>query len=128
MQTMTCPAAGSGPLRALLIAVFIAAFMPVAAQAHPPEELLLSYDAAKRQLAVRITHSSREPARHYVRKVEVVKNKALIVSASYSDQAGAAFSYTYPLEAGPGDLVEVTAACSVFGSKTERLDMRGTLR
>lgn len=126
MEKNARPAA-SGLLAALLIAALFGALPPGAA-AHPPEELLLNYDAAKRLLTVQITHNTRDPQRHFVRKIEVAKNKAVAVSTSYNAQSGSVLSYTYSLEAGPGDLVEVTATCSVFGNKTERLDMRGTLR
>jgi len=119
---------GTAALAIALAALFVlASASPLAA--HAPDQIQLTYDAAKRLLTVQITHDSGTPDKHYVKKVEIKKNGKTITTADYTKQTGKeTFSYTYPLEAGSGDVIEVTATCNMIGSKTEKLDMRKTLR
>jgi hypothetical protein len=52
-----------------------------------------------------------------------------IATTEYQSQPGqTTFAYVYPVEIGDGDVLEVKATCSVFGSKTAKLDMRKTPR
>jgi hypothetical protein len=60
-----------------------------------------------------------------VKKVEIKRADKTIASTDYQSQPGqATFAYVYPVEIGAGDVLEVTATCSIFGSKTAKLDMR----
>jgi hypothetical protein len=109
-------------LRLLTITVGLLALVTTAS-AHGPSEVSLSYDAAIRMLTVRITHNSSSPASHYISKVEIRRDGAMLLTTDYQSQpAAATFSYTYPVEAG-GGTVEVKASCSVFGSRTQKLDL-----
>jgi hypothetical protein len=106
----------------ILMIALLPALLPATGAAHPPKEVALSYDRAKHMLEVRITHSSPNPAAHYINKVEIKKNNQTISAAEYQSQPGqATFAYLYPVGIGPVDVLEVTVACSVFGSKTEKL-------
>jgi len=98
------------------------ALLPAPGGAHPPKEVVLTYDQAKQTLEVRITHVVSDPAKHFIEKVEIRKAGKTISQTEYQSQPGPeTFSYTYPLDAAPGDLIEVKASCSIFGSKTEKL-------
>ena len=113
----------------ILMIALLPALLPASGAAHPPKEVVLSYDQAKHTLEVRITHISKDPASHYIKKVEIKKNGKASGVTEYQSQPGPeTFSYTYPLDAAPGDVIEVKATCSYFGSKTEKLDMRKTPR
>lgn len=91
--------------------------------AHPPSEVTLSYDETEKTLTVTITHTTKDPAGHYVKSVEIKKNgKSLGVHSYQSQLDTSTFSYTYKVSASRGDLLEVIAVCNKFGSKT------GTLR
>ncbi len=96
--------------------------LPFPAAANAPKEVLLTYDATARTLTVRITHSSSSPTFHYIEKVEIKKGGKTIASTEYQSQPDqATFSYAYPIEAAPGDVLDVKVGCSIFGSRTEKL-------
>jgi hypothetical protein len=112
-----------------LMTILLTALFPATGGANSPQEVVLSYDQAKRTLEVRITHASKDPATHYVKKVEIRKADKTIAATEYQSQPGeATFAYVYPVEIGPEDVIEVKATCSIFGSKTAKLDMRKTPR
>ena len=124
---------GRGRLHGVAVCILMTALLlvllPAPGAANPPKEVVLSYDQAKHTLEVRITHPSQNPAAHYIKKVELKKNDRTISATEYQSQPGqATFAYVYPVEIGAGDVLEVKVTCSVFGSKTEKLDMRKTPR
>jgi len=115
--------------REVLAIVMLAPFLPFAfpslAAASAPDEVALSYDAGKRTLEVKITHPSKAPQRHYIEKVEVSKNGSFVTQGEYKEQpAQATYSYTYTVDAAPGDTLEAKAICSILGSKTGKLTVR----
>ena len=106
----------------LMMAAILMVLFPTPGAAHAPKEVVLSYDQAKHTLEVRITHSSSSPTFHYIKKVELKKNGQTVSVNEYKSQPDqATFSYVYPVEVGRADVLEVTATCSIFGSKTKKL-------
>jgi len=106
----------------VLSAILLIAGFPLPAAAHSPKDVVLTYDQAKKTLEVRITHNVKDPASHYVKKVEIKKNGKTSAVTEYQSQPGPeTFSYTYPLDAAPGDLIEAKGTCVIFGSKTGNL-------
>lgn len=113
----------------VLMTILLAALFPASGEANSPQEVVLSYDQTRHMLEVRITHASKDPAAHYVKKVEIRRADKTIATTGYQSQPGeATFAYVYPVEIGAGEVLEVTVTCSVFGSKTAKLDMRKTPR
>jgi hypothetical protein len=113
----------------MLMTILLPALLPASGGANPPQEVVLSYDQTRHTLEVRITHASKDPATHYVKKVEIKRADKTIAAAEYQSQPGeATFAYVYPVEIGDGDLLDVKVTCSIFGSKTAKLDMRKTPR
>jgi hypothetical protein len=113
---------GSAVTVCILMTALLLALLPAPGRAHSPKEVILTYDRAKQTLEVRITHPSQNPAAHYIKKVELKKNGQTISTTEYQSQPEkTTFVYSYPLDAAPGDVIEVKAACSYFGSKTEKL-------
>jgi hypothetical protein len=113
---------GGAVAACILMTVLLLALLPAPGGAHPPKEVVLSYDQAKHTLEVRITHPSPNPAAHYIKKVELKKNGQTISATEYQSQPGQeTFVYVYPAEIGAVDVLEVKVTCSVFGSKTEKL-------
>lgn len=105
-------------------ALMLFAWLPLGAWAHAPKEVVLSYDQARKMLSVQISHLAKNPASHYVSKVEIKKNGQAVPAAEYQKQPQQdPFVYEYPLDAAPGDSVEVKATCNMFGSKTTKLDI-----
>ena len=93
-------------------------FFPMVANAHPPASVELTYNAEKQILEVKITHASSNLDKHYVKKVVIKKNGEAVGGSDYTNQPEKElFIYTYTLVVAPGDLLEVKATCSVFGSK-----------
>ena len=112
-------------VKGVLLTALLQLGLPFPAAAHSPKEVLLSYDAAAKTLTVQITHSSSSPTYHYIEKVEIKKGGKVISTTDYKSQPDkATFSYVYPIEAGPGDVLEAKASCSVFGSKSEKLTVK----
>ncbi|MEW6334962.1 MAG: hypothetical protein AB1558_11900 [Thermodesulfobacteriota bacterium] len=111
--------------KALSLTALLQLGLPFRAAANAPQEVRLSYEAASKNLTVRITHGSAWPAFHYIEKVEIKKGGKTVSSTEYSSQpAQETFSYVYPVEASPGDLLEVRVSCSIFGSSTEKLTVK----
>lgn len=109
-------------VKGVLFTTLLQLGLPFQAVANAPKEVILSYDAAARKLTVRITHSSSSPGVHYIDEVEIKKGGKTIATTEYKSQPDqATFSYVYPIDAAPGDVLEVKASCSIFGSKTEKL-------
>ena len=105
----------------LFITLLLLGF-PFHAAANAPKEVLLTYDSVARTLTVQITHSSSSPGFHYIQKVEIKKGEKTISTTDYKSQPDqATFSYVYPIEAAPGDVLDVKVSCSIFGSRTEKL-------
>ena len=106
--------------RALVIlvsALFILSLL-LAASAHDPQNMDVFYDFSTQTLVVKITHPSNNPDKHYVKEVVVKKNGAVVQRGSYTKQDGDVFTYTYKVQATAEDVFEVTAICSIQGSKT----------
>jgi hypothetical protein len=109
-------------VKGVLLTTLLQLGLPFPAAANAPKEVLLTYDAAAKTLTVQITHPSSSPTFHYIEKVEIKKGGKTISTTDYKSQPDqATFSYVYPIEAAPGDVLEAKASCSIFGSKTEKL-------
>jgi desulfoferrodoxin (superoxide reductase-like protein) len=101
---------------ALLAATMVLTY-PAVTQAHAPKDLALTYDNQSQNLQVKITHETSWKS-HYVGKVVVKKNDKVVETYEYTSQPDPKeFTYTYKVEAASGDVIEVTAACNIFGSK-----------
>ena len=95
---------------------------PVSAGAHSPKEVKLAYETSSQNLKVTITHASPFPSSHYIKSVEIKINGKTALTKEYNNQpAETPFTYAYDIAAAPGDILEVKASCSLYGSKTEKL-------
>lgn len=111
---------------ALAVAVLFLCFAcPPGVQAHAPRTVDLSYDLAQQVLTVTIDHWAVSTSTHFIEKVVIKKNGKVVEKMEYKSQPTAEeFSYTYNLPAEPGDRFEVTATCSVHGSKKSALTVK----
>ncbi|MGC9308360.1 MAG: PQQ-dependent sugar dehydrogenase [Thermoplasmatota archaeon] len=98
--------------------------MPMS-EAHPPSEMELSYDLENQTLTVTITHVTIEPRSHRIYLVEVEKNGELILEREYDEQPENTFTDIYNVAAQVGDVLTVTAYCSLYGSITKSLSVSG---
>ena len=53
----------------VLVTLLLPFLFPASGGANSPQEVVLSYDQTRHTLEVRITHASKNPAAHYVKKV-----------------------------------------------------------
>ena len=111
-------------LAILLILSACTGIAPVS-EAHPPSEMDLSYDLENQTLTVTVTHVTIEPQSHRVYLVEVEKNGELYLDREYDEQPDNTFTDTYNVEAQVGDVLTVTAYCSLYGSVTKSLSVSG---
>ena len=111
--------------KALLILSILCCLCPQMSFATSPQDMKLEYDANTQVLTVTITHPSSFPNYHYIKYVEIKKNGVDVMKNSYKNQpAQAIFTYTYKVSAAEYEELEVTATCSVYGSKTVNLTVR----
>jgi hypothetical protein len=74
------------------------------------------------ELTATITHTVADPTTHYVYRVAILVNGVPANTILYSSQpSDSQFTYHYPVNAAPGDLIEVTAECNIAGSITRAL-------
>ena len=104
----------------ILAAVAFFTIYPATASANAPKEVKLAYDVASKTLQATITHTPHSES-HYINKVEIKKNGEVVTLQEYTSQIGDTFAYSYKVEAVAGDVIELKASCSRFGSRTEKL-------
>ena len=104
----------------ILAAVAFFTLYPATAGANAPKEVKLAFDVASKTLGATITHTPHSDS-HYVQKVEIKKNGEVVTLQEYTSQTGDTFTYSYKVEAVAGDILEVKASCSRFGSRTAKL-------
>jgi hypothetical protein len=108
----------------ITLPVFFAAILsmliiPVIAAAHAPENIAFSYSQTSQMLTVTIMHDTPSPKSHYIKSVTFTKNGQPAGSYTYHSQPTTyEASYSYKIPAKIGDKIELTASCSVSGSKT----------
>ncbi len=99
----------------ILIAMML---WPAAAGATPPKKLALDYDTATQTLSVTIEHPTLIRWFHHIKTVEIKVNGNPYETKLYDTQPGDTFTYTYKVPAAPGDKLEVTARCNLYGTRT----------
>ena len=93
------------------------------AAAHPPSKIILDFNAETHILKVAISHSVKDTAKHFINTLSVNGNE--IVDQNFLTQFDAADQEAQFLihDAKPGDEIEVTASCNIFGKKTEKIKL-----
>ncbi|MCX5847872.1 MAG: hypothetical protein NTW65_00250 [Deltaproteobacteria bacterium] len=112
----------------LLFVLMIFCFYPQISYADAPQDVTLQYDSSTQTLAVMITHKT-SFSFHHIKSVEIKKNSAVISTTNYDTQpAEVPFTYSYKVAAAEGDKLEVTATCSLSGSKTGTITVSGATK
>ena len=102
--------------------VFAATAVSVSVFSTPPISLKLSYNDAAKVLNVTVTHPTLFPSSHYIAFIDIKNRGRTVQSITCTSQpTKTAFTYSFPVAACEGDIIEVTATCSFFGSKTSSL-------
>jgi len=115
---------GSFMFKRSVVLILLAAFClyPQMSFATAPKDVKLEYDANTQMLTVTITHKSLFTDYHYIKYVEIKKGGAVVSNNKYESQPDPeTFTYKYKVPAAEGETIEVTATCSIMGSKTVSL-------
>jgi len=102
---------------AVLILLGIFAATSSIAYAHPPSDIIITYDAATKTLHAVIMHNVSNPTNHYIKKVDVGLNGQEIIEHRISRQDNnttQTVSYLIP-DVKTGDVLSVEAYCSISG-------------
>lgn len=103
----------------ILAAVF---FTFNTAYANEPSSLNLSYDLSSQTLSVSVGHYTYDVTVDYISTVEIKLNGKPYQTFNYSNQPNKYMAtFSYNVEAKPGDLIEVTASSKLGGSKTSSI-------
>ena len=103
----------------VLILVTVCCLYPQTSFATAPQDVKLENDANTQTLTVTITHKSAFTDFHFIKYVEIKKGGAVVSNNRYESQPDpVTFTYKYKVPAVVGETIEVTATCSIFGSKT----------
>jgi len=101
---------------------FLIALYPMTAFAHSPKEVKIVNNITSQKLEVTVMHDTSFPGFHYINKIEIKKNGESAGVYNYQSQpTKSEFTYTYDVPAAQGDVLEVTATCSLSGSKTVKV-------
>jgi len=98
--------------------VFVLFFVFAAASwAHPPENIIITFDGATSILKADIIHHSKDITQHFIDEAWVFVNGEMAVDQKFKTQTDAAHQVVKYILPGikPGDKIEVGAECSVFG-------------
>jgi hypothetical protein len=106
----------------VFLTFFFLCFSPQLSYSTAPKSVELTYDMNTQTLSVKIDHYSASAKMHYIESVEIKKNGTTFSKKEYDTQpADSVFTYTYKIPAVKGDVIEVTATCTMWGKKTSTL-------
>lgn len=107
----------------LCAATFACSLLCAAALSHPPQTVALGYDSTSKTLHVRVAHSVRDAATHYVKTLQVTVNGKAAVEQQYERQPSASDLEALFLlpNVAAGDTIEVKTLCNVAGEKSAQL-------
>lgn len=109
----------------IIFALLVALLAPVVLQAHPPKDIMVTFDNETKELAVVISHYVDDPIRHYIDRIVVELNDEEIITQKLMMQATKAEQKVLYLvtDAAEGDKISVTAYCSIAGKKKVTIDV-----
>lgn len=106
----------------LILIILCLTLLPQSVFAHNPGAMVLDYNFGNQKLGVTITHNVADPNSHYIENVKVWNNDNLIINQDYTSQPStSSFTYSYDITAVSGDVLKVTATCSISGNITRQI-------
>lgn len=108
-------------LQIILIGAMSVLFQTGILRAHPPDKIVLEFNAETSILKVVISHEVKDRAEHFTKTIEVKLNGDEILKQTFLTQQGLKQqTAVYQIhDAQSGDRLEVTAHCNIFGKKKE---------
>ena len=96
------------------------------AYAHPPKDIVITFDPATKILKAVIMHDVSNPAKHYIRKVDIGLNGEEIIEHSISRQdnnSTQTVEYLIP-DVKAGEKLSVEAYCSLSGKLEKEIKVQ----
>lgn len=90
--------------------------------ANPPSGIDLDYDQEKKVLHIEVQHITKDPRKHYIRRLYIFKNEEEIEDFPFAKQTSTAeLIQDVTLDLSPKDVIRVKAVCNQAGTKEETL-------
>ncbi len=107
----------------LLFGFFVFFVFSAAAYAHPPSDIIITFDPKTKMLHAQIIHGVSNPNAHYIKKVDVSLNGKEIIEQSISGQDNLDSQMVHYLipDAKVGDVISVEGYCSISGKLEKQL-------
>jgi len=106
----------------IIVSAFLLTFFASNSFAHAPAGVDLSYDLENQVLKVTVKHVTQAVRKHYIRKIEVIKNDEKPIDLYlYWQKDNAVITEEIKVKAEVGDILNVSASCKQGGSTTASL-------
>ena len=90
-----------------------------------PSKIDLTYNDKAKVLHINLEHITKDPRRHYIRKITVTKNNEKPMEFHYTSQpTTSSLSQDVSLDLKAKDTIAVSAICNKAGRKTETLKIK----
>ncbi|HTZ11295.1 MAG TPA: hypothetical protein VMD04_02805 [Candidatus Margulisiibacteriota bacterium] len=108
----------------LVLFVFLA--MVSSAYAHPPSDIIITFNQQTKMLEAVIMHNVSNPENHYIKKVDVGRNGKEIISQEFSRQENNEIQTVHYLitDAKAGDVFSVEGYCSISGKLKKEIKVQ----
>lgn len=104
-----------------LLLVVASSFILLDIQAHSPSNITLSYDFGTQTLEVTVYHTVSDPS-HFIVQIQIWKNDIPHTLEIYTSQSSDSQHVdSFNIDAVNGDVLKVTATCSLAGSYTNQI-------
>jgi desulfoferrodoxin (superoxide reductase-like protein) len=100
------------------LVVLSALVFAVALQAHPPKDILFTFDLNQKSVKLDIVHPVKNPVDHFIYDIEVkINGKKAVTQIARAQTGEATQSVVYVIpELRAGDKIEVYAECNKIGA------------
>jgi hypothetical protein len=101
-------------------------FVCFLAYAHPPSDIIITYDPQTKMLHAVIMHNTSNPENHYINRVDIGLNGKEIIQHAISredNNISQTVSYLIP-DAKAGDTLSVEAYCSISGKLKKEIEAK----
>lgn len=110
--------------RTILVLFFCFFFLSAIAYAHPPQDIMVTFDKQMKILQAIIVHNVKNPENHYIKRVDVSLNGKEILTHFISRQDNnetQIVTYLIP-DAKDGDVISVEGYCSINGALEKKIE------
>jgi uncharacterized membrane protein YozB (DUF420 family) len=104
-----------------LIVLLVVSGLPTTA--HPPEQMTIVFNDRIGVLTVTLKHDVKDKTTHFVEKIEVYWNNALVIERMFESQPRDSYAERFSLEAEEGDVILVKACCNIEGCVERELEV-----